>query len=564
MAEVEPSQQAGTSAAGTVAAGILASRLMGFLREVATAYFFGVSAHADVFRVAFRGPNVLQNLLGEGTISAAFIPIYSRLIEEGRREAAGRFAGAIFGLLLAAAAALVLLGVVLAPYVVTILAPGFTDDAAKVAAGELVVNRYTLSVAAVRLIFPMTGLLVLSAWALGVLNSHRRFFLPYFAPVLWNAAIIAALFVAAYLIVGNPFAADAEALASDVLTDLLFAAFIGALVGGLLQFLVQLPLVFKLMKGFRFSFSTNVTGVREAIGAFGPVVAGRGVAQLSTWLDLFLASLLAAGAVGALGYAQTLYILPVSLFGLSVAASELPELSRISHAQLESFLGRVDRSARQVLFLTIPTVVGYIGLGFLIVGAFFQRGSFGLNDTWLIYLLLAAYSIGLGATTVSRLLQNSFYALKDTKTPAKIAVLRVVISTVVALPLMFFLDRFGVAETLGLTPQDDTLYFGALGLAFGASVGAWVELWRLTASLRGKLEQFDLPWRPTLKMMGMSGAALVPAVLLWWLLPPWSILLVALIVISVFAVVYLGLAHLAGLPEMDAWAGRLFARFRKS
>ena len=167
------SEAEGESAAGSVAGGILLSRILGLLRERTVAYFFGVGAHADVFQVAFKSPNLLQNLLGEGTISAAFIPIYSRLIEEERHEAAARFAGAIFGLLLAAAGGVTLLGVVFAEPIVTVLAPGFLDDAARVAAGDLPLNRFDLAVRAVRIIFPMAGVLVLSAWALGVLNSHR-------------------------------------------------------------------------------------------------------------------------------------------------------------------------------------------------------------------------------------------------------------------------------------------------------------------------------------------------------------------------------------------------------
>src|SRR5690606_27665056 len=130
-------------------------------------HFFGVGAHADVLQVAFRGPNLLQNLLGEGTISAAFIPIYSRMIEEGRAEDAGRFAGAVFGLLLAVASALSLIGILLAEPIVAIFTPGFLDDASKVAAGQLPIDRYALAAQAVRIMFPMTGILVLSAWCLG-------------------------------------------------------------------------------------------------------------------------------------------------------------------------------------------------------------------------------------------------------------------------------------------------------------------------------------------------------------------------------------------------------------
>ena len=251
-----------------IALGILSSRVLGFVRDRFVAHFFGVGAHADVFRLALRGPNLLQNLLGEGTISATFIPVYSRLLRQGREEEAGRLAGAVFGLLLAVAAGLTLIGALLAQPIVALLAPGFLEDAARGAP----VDRFALAVTAVRLMFPMAGLLVLAAWALGVLNSHRRFFLPYFAPVFWNAAIIAALVVAGAAATGSAAGRD----------RLLVAACIGALAGGALQFVVQLPLVLRLMRGFRISFSLRQDAVRETLRGFAPVVAGRGVVQIAS------------------------------------------------------------------------------------------------------------------------------------------------------------------------------------------------------------------------------------------------------------------------------------------
>lgn len=560
--ETEPASSSRQSRAGTVAAGIFSSRILGLVRQATVAYFFGIGAHTDVYEAAFKGPNLLQNLLGEGTISAAFIPIYSRLLDDGRVREAGRFAGAVFGLLLTTVAALVLLGIALAEPLVTILTPGFVDDAAKVASGELSINRFDLTVQAIRIVFPMTGVLVLSAWALGVLNSHRRFFVPYFAPVLWNAAIISALFGAAFF---SPEVVEEDGVFSvEALNHLLFAAFSGALVGGILQFVVQLPLVFRLMKGFRFSLSTKVVGVREALAAFGPVVAGRGVYQLSGYLDALLSSLLAAGALASLRPALMLYLLPVSLFGQSVAASELPELSRLGKEESQSFLGRLDQSMRQTLFLTVPAAVGYLCFGFLIVGGLLRRGEFGLTDNWLVYAVLGGYSLGLVATTLSRLLQNGFFALRDTKTPAKIAGVRVLVSAAIAVPAMFALDTFSVSETLGFVAEDAPLYFGAVGLALGATVGAWVELWRLVVSLRRQMTTFAVPWRRVLGMVGLALVAVLPAAGLWWLLGAWPLLPVAVLVVGVYGGFYLALARLLHFTELETWTGRFVRRFRKS
>ncbi len=552
------------SSASAIAGGIFASRVMGLLRQRTLGYFFGVGAHADVFVAALRAPNILQNLLGEGTISATFIPTYVKLLDEERPEAAGRFAGAIFGLLLVTAFGLALLGVIFAPVIAAVFVPGWLNDSVLVAQGELPVDRYSLTVTAIRIIFPMTAILVLSAWALGILNSHRRFFLPYFAPVLWNIAIIAGFFIGGILLIPDVLDIPAQTLLpTGTLNRILIAGCFGALAGGFLQFVVQLPLVIATLKGFEFSISTRVEGVRKALRAFGPVVAGRGVYQLSAYLDLLLGGFLAAGAISAIGFAQTLYMLPISLFGMSVAASELPELSRIKQAQIRSFVDRIQRSMRQMLFLTIPTVFGYLAFGFLLVAALFRTGSFGNNDTWLVFFVLCAYSLGVVATAASRLLQNSFYAADDTKTPAKIAVLRVVVSALVAVPFMFWLDQFSVSAVVGFEPPAEPRFLGAVGLALGSAAGAWAELVWLKRKLSNRLERLSFPAMRSIVMAGLALVALAPGALVWWLLPAdWHPFFQAVPVIATYGAAYLGLAFALHFSEMDAWTAQVRNRFR--
>ncbi len=518
---------------------------MGLVREVTIAGLFGVGGHADVLAAAFRGPNLLQNLLGEQTLSASFIPVYSRLLESGRDEDAGRFAGAVFGLLLAASAALAALGVLFSGPVVALLAPGFLADAAKVAAGDAAIDRYPLAVTAVRFLFPMSALLVLSAWTLGVLNSHRRFFLPYFAPVLWNGAILAALFaaVAAWGGGGGPAGRD----------RLLLAACAGALAGGLLQFAVQVPTAAKLLTGFRLSLSTRVAGVRESLRAFAPLVAARGVVQLSGYLDLLLASLLATGAVGALRWAQTLYYLPIALFAMSVAAAELPELARRSGADEEAVRRRAAAALRRIAFLVLPTIVGYLAFGYLLVGALFRRGSFGVADNWLVYLVLCGYSLGLFATTWSRLLQNVYYARSQTRIPARIAVLRVAISATAGFLLMRWLDRFAVAEAAGPVAGGSDLRLGAVGLALGAALGAWLELALLRRALGRDARPLALPGAAPAGMLGLALLAALPAAGLAWALAGMPVLPRGLAVVVGYALVYLGLARAFRLREAATW-----------
>lgn len=546
----------GRSAAGLVASGIFLSRLLGLVRESAIGFFFGLGPHADVFRVALKTPNFLQNLLGEGTISAAFIPIYSRMIEEGRREDAGRFAGAVLGLLVAVTSAVVLGGILLARPLLTILLPGWLADDARVAAGELSIDRFELAVQTVRITFPMAGVLVLSAWALGVLNSHRRFFLAYAAPVLWNVAIIAGLAVGAFFLLEVP-ARELAVLPAGATTQILFAGLIGALVGGFLQFAVQMPSVLREIRGLRPSLSMEVEGVRPALKAFGPVVLGRGAYQLSGYLDTFLAGFLAAGAVAAQNAALVLYLLPISLFGMSVAASELPELSRISQAGLASFLDRVERSLRQILYLVIPTAIGYLVFGLLVIGAFYERGAWGPTDTWLVYLVLCAYTLGLAATTATRLIQNAFYALGDTRTPARIAIARLASSAAIGAVLMLLLDGFSVQGVLDLPFADWALRLGAVGLALGAAVGAWLELFLLNRALRRRDPTFHLPWRAAGRMTALSVAAALPAAGVWWLLPAWPALGAGAVVLALYGAAYLGLGRALRFEEGEVWLGRL-------
>ena len=556
----------GGSAARLVAAGIFSSRIIGFVRERAIGYFFGIGPHADVLRVALRAPNLLQNLLGEGSISAAFIPIYSRMLAQGRPEDAGRFAGAVLGLLTVLVSIIVAIGVLLAEPITAVFQPGWLGDADKVAAGELTINRYQLAVQAVKITFPMAGLLVLSAWALGVLNSHRRFFIPYFAPVLWNVAIIGGLIYGGMQLAGDDWRhASFESLPMSALDQLLFAGLAGALIGGGAQFAVQLPAVWRVIRGFRLSLSTRVEGVRQSFRAFLPVLAGRGVYQLSGYLDLLLAGFAAVGAISALAYAQVLYTLPVSLFAMSVAASELPELSRLGEERRGDFLDRINRSVGQIVYMVAPSIVGYLLFGWLTVAVLYQTGSFGRDDTWLVYLVLAAYALGLLATTISRLLQNAFYALDDTKTPARIAVLRVAVSAIVGASLMLLLDRYALATLVDVPADDRTLRLGAVGLALGASAGAWIELGRLLLALRRRLPTFHLPAGRIALLFGLATIAAIPAGAIYLFVPagPLPIWLYGMLVLGAYGTTYLGLGVVLGVPESEPWIGRLARRFRR-
>jgi putative peptidoglycan lipid II flippase len=539
--ETKP-QAPARSAAGVVGVGILLSRVAGLVRERVLATYFGTSLYADVFSAGLRLPNVLQNLLGEGTLSASFIPAYSALLGQGRTQEAGRVAGAMFALLLAVAGAISLLGALLAPLLVSIFTPGF--------AGE----RRELLIDVVRIVFPMTGVLVLSAWALGVLNSHRRFFLPYFAPVLWNTAIIGAL-----VLFGSRV----------TLSSLVIAAAWGALLGGVLQFAVQLPLVLKLDREIRLSTGRAEPAFKEAVRKAGPAILGRGVVQLSGYLDLVLATLLAVGAFARLRYAQTLYLLPVSLFAMSVAAAALPDLARDRDGGLDTLRRRTAAAVQRVAFYVVPSFIAFVALGDVLVAGLYRAGEFGATDVRVVWWILIGYAVGLLASTTTRVYQSAFFALRDTATPARVATVRVVIAFVAGAVLMVQFEPvtvLGVAIPAGALGSFTAagVPLGPLGLAAGASLGAWVEWLLLRRRLRAQLGDVGTN---ALAFARMLVAALLAAAAGRWVgfeIAGMAALPGAAIVCAVYGAGYFGLAAMLRLDEARALLSGIVRRVART
>ncbi len=520
-----PARRSG-AAAFFVGLGILLSRIAGLVRERLLATYFGTSLYADVVSAGLRLPNVLQNLLGEGTLSASFIPAYSALLGQGRTAEAGRVAGAAFALLLAIAGLVALLGVLLAPFIVSVFTPGFEGA------------RRELLTAVVRIFFPMTGVLVLSAWALGIQNSHRQFFLPYFAPVLWNAAIIGTL-----LVLGSRLELDA----------LVVAVAWGALLGGGLQFVVQLPRVWRLDRQIRLNSGRDEPAFKEAVRKAGPAIMGRGVVQLSGYLDLVLASLLAVGALARLRYAQTLYLLPISLFAMSVAAAALPELARERDGGLDALRERTVAAVRRVAFFVAPSFVAFVMLGDALVAGLYRAGEFGSADVRVVWVVLVGYSLGLLASTTTRVYQSAFFALRDTATPARAAVVRVGVALVAGAALMV---QFEPVTVLGVTVPAGVLAsfdaagapLGPLGLALGASLGAWVEWLLLKRALAAQLGPSGAGAGLLARMLAAAAAAgaVGYALAAWLAVHP---LLEVAAVVVVFGGLYLAAANALRIPQ---------------
>jgi putative peptidoglycan lipid II flippase len=534
-----------------VGAGILLSRLTGFGRERAVGHFFGTGYAADAFTAANRIPNVLQSLLGEGVLSASIIPTYSRLLAEDREDDAGRVAGAVAGLLAAVVGALVLLMVVFARPVTAVLAPGLGEDT------------FELTVTLMRIITPAIGILVLSAWCLGVLNSHRRFFLSYVAPALMNVTQMAVLVVAASVVVGDLSGGLGAAAQSSLVVWLAW----GTLIGGVLQFAAQVPTVLRVAPGLRFSVRTGDTGTREVIRSFVPIVAGRGVVHLSGFLQLVLASFLALGALAAMRYAQMLYVLPVSLFGMAVAAAELPELSSIGANRGDLLRARVGSGLARIVFFVAPTMVAYVLVGDFLVAALYQSGEFGRSDVVQVWIILAVYAVGLLATTGSRLLQSILYGLGRPRTPARIAVVRVAVSLALGLVLMFQFDRLvigpGGLEQVGDLPAFAPLpeqfrdpagvqgqhHLGAVGLAIGGAAASLIEYRMLRRAVRPHVAEVTMVGgrlRLTLAAAALSAVAAIAVRPIAAGLAP---IVAGLVVVGVVGAVYLAAAWRLGVPE---------------
>jgi putative peptidoglycan lipid II flippase len=499
-----------------VATGILVSRLAGLVRLRAFAHYFGLQSDAaDAFSAAFRIPNVLQNLFGEGALSASFIPVYAALVSRGERRAADRVAGAVGALLAIVVAALVLAGLLATPLLITLIAPGFTGE------------KRTLTIALVRILFPGAGVLVLSAWCLGVLNSHGRFLLSYAAPVMWNAAMIATLLIWG---AGTPLPRLAVALAW------------GSLAGSLLQFAVQLPSVVRLAPEARPSLDLMSAHVREVLRNFTPAFISRGAVQLSAYIDALLASLLPTGAVTGIAHAQLLYTLPVSLFGMSIAAVELPAMAGqqgTGDADTEALRLRLNAGLRRIAFLIVPSAMAFLALGDVIAAALLQTGRFRYEDALYVWGILAGSAVGLLASTLGRLYSSTYYALRDTRTPLRYALVRVALTTVLG-----YLFAFPLPRWLGVPPL-----WGAAGLTASAGLAGWVEMLLLRRTLNLRIGPTGL----AIGYVARLWTAATLAAMLAWALRPLAAglhpVFRALIVLAPYGLAFLACVLAFRLPE---------------
>lgn len=510
-----------------VAAGILLSRIAGLVRERVFAHFFGNSDAADAFKAAFRIPNFLQNMFGEGVLSASFIPVYAKLLAREDEEEARRTAGAVAALLALTTSVIVLVGVLTTPYLIDAIAGGFTGA------------KRELTIRLVRILFPSAGLMVFSAWCLGVLNSHRRFFLSYAAPVVWNAAMIAAMWGWGGRYAQFPLA---QILAW------------GSVAGSALQVAVQLPVVLRLLRGLHLSLNFRSENVKTVVHNFVPVFVGRGVVQISAYVDTLLASWLPMGAVAALSYAQILYLLPVSLFGMSVSASELPHMSGALGSEEEvaaALRRRLNSGLGQIAMFVVPSIAAFLILGDVIVAAIYRTGQFKQADVIYVWGILAGATVGLLASTLGRLYSSTYYALRDTRTPLRFAIVRVILTTILGL-----LCAFPLPHLLGLEAR-----WGAAGLTISAGISSWVEFALLRRTLNRRIGPTGLRAGSLAKLWVAALTAASAGWAIHHFLGRHSPVLVAVAVLGPFGIIYFGAILALGLEEAQGFLRSVMGRF---
>jgi putative peptidoglycan lipid II flippase len=507
-----------------VAVGIFCSRLIGLVRQRVIAHYFGLETDAaDAWAAGFRIPNFLQNLFGEGALSASFIPVYASLVARGRRQEADRVAGAVASLLALVVSGIVAVGVFATPWLIDAVAPGFVGA------------KRELTIQVVRILFPGAGLLVLSAWCLGVLNSHHRFLLAYTAPVLWSLAMIAGL-----LWFGE----------REGLPRLVAILAWSSVVGSGLQFAVQVPVVLRVAPDLRFTIDTASAEVRTVVRNFVPAFIGRGVVQVSAYVDTLLASLLPTGAVAGLLNAQTLYTLPVSLFGMSVSAAELPAMSGevgVDAAGFAILRRRLDAGLRQIAFFVVPSAMAFLALGDVVAAALLQTGRFSHADALRVWGILAGSAVGLLASTLGRLYSSTYYALRDTRTPLGYAVVRIVLTTVLG-----YVFAIPLPHWLGVPAS-----WGTAGLTASAGIAGWVEMLLLRSAMNARIGRTGLPAEYVAKLWGSAAAAAAIAWAVKLAIPTLHPIATAALVLGPYGLVFYASTLALRIPEASTTMRRV-------
>lgn len=441
------------SAIGSIGAATLASRVLGYARDIVVARAFGAGPLTDAFFVAFRIPNLLRRLLAEGALSTGVVPVFSATLHTGGPAAFARTVQAVAGAGLVVLCVVCALGMILARFIVSVMAPGWRTDPAL----------FDLAVTLTRVMFPYLLLVGLAALAMGALNAHHRFFTAALSPAVPNVTMIAAVL-----------------LLSERMTPAILALAVGVLAGGLGQFLIQLPEVRRLGVPLRPTLDWSHPAVREIGRRLWPVAFALAAVQITVLVNTLLASLLPAGSVSYLYYADRVMEFPLGVFGAALATAALPGMSaQAARRDYQALTATLGFALRLGAFIAIPAAVGLVALAAPIVRLLFQRGEFSAADVVLTAQALVGYAIGLPAFSATRIVAQTFYALGDVRTPVFVGFAAVTANLLLALSLMWPLGHAGLALASSLSSYVNLVGLciilrrrrGLLsGQAFGASL----------------------------------------------------------------------------------------------
>ena len=460
----------------TVSGMTLLSRILGFARDVVIARAFGAGLGTDAFFVAFKIPNFMRRLFAEGAFSQAFVPVLSEYKTQRPHDDVKRLTSAVIGTLGGVLFVIVLMGILLAPLLVVIFAPGFTG----------VEDKFELTVLMLRITFPYLLFISLTALAGGLLNSYGQFGVPAFTPVFLNISLIlAAIVVSPHM--NNPIVGLSW----------------GVLVAGVIQLIFQFPYLKRLGILTWPRWGWREEGVRRIVRLMLPAIFGSSVAQINLLIDTLIASFLVTGSVSWLYYSDRLVEFPLGVLGIALATVILPRLSRIhSQASKEEFSQTLDWALRWAFIIGTPATIGLMVLAGPLLTTLFQYGEFSPQDVTMASLSLMAYSVGLLGFILVKVLAPGFYARQDTRTPVRIGVIALVCN--MGMNILFVLPM---------------LYFGVqgphAGLALATSLGAFVNAGLLYQTLcKEKIYHRKSGW--AVFLLRITLATLVMAVLLLW------------------------------------------------
>lgn len=463
----------------------LLSRILGLVRDVVFARLFGASLVMDAFIVANRIPNMLRRFFAEGAFSQGFVPVMARFRERHTETEAREFVDAVAGTLGLVLFAITAVGVVAAPVLVAIVAPGFIGEQ----------GRFDLATLMLRFTFPYLLFVSLTAFAGGILNTYGRFAVPAFTPVILNVVLIS-------------FAIWLSPMLDEPGMALAYAVF----AAGVVQLAFQLPFLAAIGKLPRPRWRPAHEGVRRAGRLMVPAIFGSSVAQINVLLSGVIASLLGIGKISLLYYSDRLMELPLGLFGIALATVTLPALSRqFASREQRAFSSTVDWSMKLVVLVAVPSAVGLIVLAEPLIAGIYYGGAFTATDVRLAALSLQAFAIGLVGFSFVKILAPAYFAREDTRTPVKIAMIALVVNFILSVLLSWWLHSQGSDATHA-------------GLALAVSVAAIVNAWLLYRGLRADgIIRHASGWRPLVLKFLAGNAAMVAGLyavaqpLEWWL-----------------------------------------------